>query len=333
MSERPRGPLPGWEPTTEFQKALLADVLERLEQHEREGTLPRSPRGVFYDLRPDGFGRGVTYVKYPPMRCVRGGHLIDPQVGKCTEHGGQQRKANPMDASPRDVQEILTQARRAGLVDEDWIDDTRAPDPAVPEYDDETAEQMADLYVRMIRDPKLDYSPQDGQEVYLEALVEAAGLIGRLERVAAPYGVPVYSGGGYDGLKAKRAMGQRAADREVPTVVLRISDYDDHGLKIARASEEDSVAWAEHFDAPEGWLTFERIALTEQQAIDHSLLDHLGKAEAEGLPVPVMDAILTDVIERHRNPARREETEQRAADERARITELVIARLNQGQGQ
>src|SRR5262245_44448505 len=66
MAVRTKGPLPaGWEPRSPKRRAVLADVLERYEQHEREGTLQRGGRGIFYDLRPNGRGRGIVYVKRP----------------------------------------------------------------------------------------------------------------------------------------------------------------------------------------------------------------------------------------------------------------------------
>jgi hypothetical protein len=61
MARRPRGALPDWRPKTPRQKAILADLVARYEQHQAEGTLPRGPRGIFYDLRPNGMGNGVTY--------------------------------------------------------------------------------------------------------------------------------------------------------------------------------------------------------------------------------------------------------------------------------
>lgn len=82
----------------------------------------------------------------------------------------------------------------------------------------------------------------------------------------------MYSGGGYDGLKPKRDLALRARRRGIPTVVLTVSDCDDHGRRIARAAAEDCTAWAAHFGADEGWLSFERIALTEEQAAEHGLL-------------------------------------------------------------
>ena len=60
MGERPKGPLPAdWRPPSHWENLLLDDILDRLAQHSREGTLPRSPRGLFYDLRPHGMGRGL----------------------------------------------------------------------------------------------------------------------------------------------------------------------------------------------------------------------------------------------------------------------------------
>jgi hypothetical protein len=37
----------------------------------------------------------------------------------------------------------------------------------------------------------------------------------RIARIADPYGVPVYSGGGFDGLKGKRQIATRAMERQV----------------------------------------------------------------------------------------------------------------------
>jgi hypothetical protein len=314
VSVRTRGPLPDWEPDPASprqarQAAILADLLDRLAQHGAEDTLPRSPRGLFYDLRPHGMGHGITYIK--PSRDY-------PKTA-----------FGPMEAHPDLVQEVLVLARRAGRVDEDDIEDGRAPDGSVPWYSDDTAEDYAAALVRQVRDPHLEYDPQTGQPVYLEVLVEAGGLVGRLARIAEPYGVPVYSGAGYDGLKGKRALARRATGRDVPTVVLRVSDYDPHGLAIAHASLEDSVAWAKHFGAEPGWLSFDRIALTRDQARDHGLLDAGGKAEADGLPVPVMDAILREAIEApgRQDPGRRAQTLRQAAAERARITGLVLEAL------
>jgi hypothetical protein len=315
MGERPKGPMdPGWRPADPVGQALMLDILQRLQQHSAEDTLPRSPRGLFYDLRPGGMGNGLTYTKQPRMVQV----------------GGSRRRADPAEIGPVQVQEMLVKLRRAGLVPEDWIEDTRAPEPDAPYYSNATAEDRVASLLSQIRNPLITWDPQIGQECYIELAVEAAGLVGRIARIAGPYGVPVYSGGGFDGLKGKRGVAERAAGREVPTVVLRISDYDTHGLRIAEAAAADSSAWSEReHGMPWDWLEFERIALTEDQAADAGVLDDDGKAEADALPVPVMDAIVRDAIEARQDPDQRRANQERAREETGRVTGLVLAALSE----
>jgi hypothetical protein len=54
-----------------------------------------------------------------------------------------------------------------------------------------------------------------------------------------------------------RDLALRAWRRGIPTVVLTVSDCDDHDRRIARAAAEDCTAWAAHFGADAGWLSFE----------------------------------------------------------------------------
>jgi hypothetical protein len=148
MSKRPRGALPGWQPRTPRQAGILADLLARYRQHRREDTLPRSGRGMFYDLRPAGLGNGVTYTK-------RSGPL------------------GPMEARPEHVQEVLVLARRAGLVPEAWVADARAPQPITELYYDD-ADQFAAGLVASAERFRLD--PQRGQPVRVEVWTEAEDL-------------------------------------------------------------------------------------------------------------------------------------------------------------
>jgi hypothetical protein len=95
-------------------EAVRADILDRLRQHEREDTLPRGGRGLFYDLRPHGMPgnpRGITYTKHPAV------------TGRYS-----------MEATPQYVTEMLAEMRRVydpgadeWLIPEDWIADARSP--------------------------------------------------------------------------------------------------------------------------------------------------------------------------------------------------------------
>lgn len=227
-----------------------------------------------------------------------------------------------MEAGPDYVQDLVADARRAGRIREDWVEDARAPDPLLPDVWASPAE-FAAAVARQVRDWQLDR--QDGQPTFVELWCEAGDLMARLERVAGELSVPVYSGGGFDGLKAKRHTADRILrrwrERRQRTVVLEVSDLDLHGLSMVRARDEDIAAWVG--DDAAGLVTFERIALTEAQARDHDLLDADGKAEVDGLPVPVMDGIVRDAIDRHHVPARREQVERDERDARDRLPDAI----------
>jgi hypothetical protein len=338
MSKRPRGALPGWKPSRPRQAGILADLEARYRQHYEEDTLPRGGRGMFYDLRPGGIGNGVTYRKPDSDHPIK---ATDGLPGFA-----------PMEAHPAAVQEVLVLARRAGIIPERWVADARAPDASVP-YFDKSAQEVAESIARQVAyvEESFELDPQRFQPIYIECLCEAEDLIPRLARVAGGEGVPVYSGAGFDGLKGKRAFAQRAMKRDVPTVVLHVGDYDEHGENIFRAAAEDAVAWAggrgrvfpveasaEQVAAwvhkellpaeASGFLVFTRLALTAEQAEEHDLLDADGKAEVEGLPVPVMDTLLTDAIEELQDPAGREELEAEQERERERLPDAIRKQLD-----
>jgi hypothetical protein len=308
MARRPRGALPGWRPRTARQAAILADLVARYEQHRREDTLPRGGRGIFYDLRPDGMGHGITYRKPDSAHPVAD---FDRDTA----------------AHPAAVQEVLVLARRAGIIPEHWVADARAPEAFAPGYDD-SAEDAAETIASIIDNAQENFAldRQRYQPVYIEVLCEPEDLQARLARVAEGYGVPVYSGAGFDGLKGKRAFAERALARDVPTVVLHFGDRDKHGEDIFTAAAEDAIAWAGDDDV----LRFERVALTVEQAREHDLLDADGKAEVDGLPVPVMDRLLTDAIEALQDAACRERLHDEEAAERERVPEAIRRKLERG---
>jgi hypothetical protein len=108
-----------------------------------------------------------------------------------------------------------------------------------------------------------------------------------------------------DALKPKKEAAERAAARNVPTIIGHIGDFDKAGKDIGNVFTEDALAfadWHRDFDNGRGSLTIQRLALTEQQAREHELLDRDGKAEVDGLPVPVLDEIVRAFIESHLDP-------------------------------
>lgn len=330
---RNRGPKPNWQPRETRQKGILADLIARFEQHYDEDTLPRGPRGIFYDLRPNGLGHGITYLKPTTDHPVKA-------FDKATE------------AHPAAVGEVLGLARRAGTIKEEWVADGRTPEPIIPPAF-ASAEDFADNVVTWAEDFKLE--AQHFQPVFIEVLCEAADLQPRLARIAGDYGVPVYSGSGFDGIKPKKAFAERARRRDVPTVVLHIGDHDKSGEDVYYAVAEDAVAWLEswghsgyvypigaslaeleadfkHAGSPAPHLNFYRLALTREQAKELELLDKMGKAEVDGVPVKTMDKWLTDAIESLQDQACRAELLTEQESERERLGEIVREKLNEVNG-
>ncbi len=97
------------------------------------------------------------------------------------------------------------------------------------------------------------------------------------------------------------------------------------GRILANAAAEDARAWLGHYapGRPGDWLTFRRIAVTEEQAREAGALDEHGKAEADALPVPVMDAILTGALDGLLDPAIRARVLGQQARERQRVVDAV----------
>lgn len=332
LRTRPRGPQPRWQPKTARQEGILADLIERYQQHYDEDTLPRGPRGIFYDLRPHGLGHGVTYRK-PDSQ-----HPITLMVnGKRVQCFGE------MEAHPAAVQEVLVLARRAGTIPEHWVADGRAPD-AIRRYvdDDDAAAQAAYLVGRLTEGTVGPFDRQRYQPMFLVTLVESEDLMPRIARITGEGGVPVYRGSGFDGIKGKRAFAERAMERDRPTVVLNVGDRDDHGENIFRACAEDAIAWADGagrvfgvgtsvadaIPEIEAWhgmpsLLFLRVGLTTAQAENLDILDADGKAEADAVPVRVMDGWLRDAIEQIQD----EEARERLLEEERQQRELLPAEI------
>jgi hypothetical protein len=297
-------------------EAVRADILERLRQHVAEDTLPRGGRGLFYDLRPHGMPdnpRGITYTKHP-----------------------REPGRHSMEATPEYVTAMLAEMRRVWdpdtgewLIPERWIADSRSPDPITPS-ETADAQEAAQTIVTYLKN--LWLTRQAGQSVYLEIRCEAADLMPRIARIAEPYGVPVHSGGGMDGLKGKKDAAQRAAERQVPTLVGHLADYDRAGGDIRDAFAEDVIAFVDwHFDykGASGSVDIIRLGLTREQAIAHDLLDDDGKAELDGLPVPVLDALVVVFIETYMDLSILEAVKRAEPQMRAEAAKIALRLLKQ----
>jgi hypothetical protein len=121
----------------------------------------------------------------------------------------------------------------------------------------------------------------EGQPYEIEVWCEAAGMIPQLSRVVAPYGVGAYSCGGYDSVTEKKKGAERYAQRDVPTVLLHVGDYDKDGLQIFDALVEDIEAFIRRDG---GEFEAVRVAITPEQIEEYGLPSFKGAVQAEALP-------------------------------------------------
>ncbi|WP_336054319.1 hypothetical protein [Streptomyces sp. CA2R101] len=175
--------------------------------------------------------------------------------------------------------ELLGMARRSGRLPWDALRDDTEIRAGPLAYDG------PDDFRAGLRQAAVDFrlDRQAGQPVRLEIVCETSRMVPQLVAVADPYGVPVYSGSGFNGLPAKRAAALHAAAGEHRTVrIFVVSDWDPSGVHLFSALAEDVTAFAA-VDAPGTEVVFERLAVTEQQIADY---------QAESLSPDVLAAVL-----------------------------------------
>jgi hypothetical protein len=138
-------------------------------------------------------------------------------------------------------------------------------------------------------------------------VVEAAGMVPQLARVADDYGVDVYSGGGFSSLNAIYEAAERISGRAVGTTVLVVGDLDPSGLSIADAAAADVQAFVE--SDVRTLLRFKRIAVTAEQVarfalptapqkpMDRRSHDMAATVQAEALAPPDLAAEVRASIE------------------------------------
>jgi hypothetical protein len=155
--------------------------------------------------------------------------------------------------------EHLTLARRAEFVAFEHIRDDGADLPgSLVGWSDPG--DLAGLLAAVARDFALD--PQTGQVRRLLLWCEAGGMRPQLERVAAPYGVQVIAGGGFDSLTAKHAMAELMTDADAAFEVLHVGDFDPSGEHVFASLAEDVEEFALALGAD---VAFARLAVTPAQ--------------------------------------------------------------------
>jgi hypothetical protein len=198
---------------------------------------------------------------------------------------------------------MLNRARRAGFVRFDAIRDDGVDMRTPTAWDD--AEDVLAAFRNTITDFRLDR--QRGQPRRLLILVEAAGMLPQVERIAAPYGIPVQSSGGFDSLTAKHALAEFLGEWAAAEV-LHIGDHDPSGVHVFSSLAEDVRALCDD-SGHDVDVTFTRLAVTPAQIVSLGLPTALPKStdrrsfdgeetvQAEAIPPDVLAEIVQEAID------------------------------------
>jgi hypothetical protein len=241
------------------------------------------------------------------------------------------------------IENILNRARRAGKIPFEAISDGRTPDPLRPiEY------KGASDFWRRMHAVALQFAMalQSGQRVYIEIWVEVASLADQVARVANNVGVWVFPSSGSASTTFCEAAALRIAERGkngVMTLVLQIGDHDGSGDMIYERCRADVTLLAADYEGGcrivngkrISAVVFERLAVTDEQIIDHRLLDIDGKpvttlaaarrakVQGEALHPDVLAAIVTNAINRRQDPDIRAMAQSRSERVRDRLVDEV----------
>ena len=181
--------------------------------------------------------------------------------------------------------------------------------------------------------------------IYPQLWVESRSLYPTLAGTARELGVSLYPSGGMssDSFVHGAAVDAISTERERMSVVY-VGDYDPAGLQIAETLETKLTQHldyaAEYYNVGTPTLTFERVAVTEQQIIDHGLPTKPVKAtqsrkrydidqtvEAEAMPPDALRRIVADafepMVDQHQMRLLRQVEDAERNDLRERLAELV----------
>ena len=282
--------------------------------------------------RPVGYApwtpRAATRVMLDQIQSVLDDHrdywpIIPRQVLYRLMGRGQATKADD-----GRIGDYLVRGRRAGIFPWEAIGDNRT-ESAVPVVCDDPEAFFAEMR-ETANVYRLDR--QEGQPVYIEVFIEAHGGVDQIARVVGmdTYGIPVYSGSGMNTVTALREIVLRAEEREMPTEVLILGDFDPAGIDIRDRAADDVLAFADdHYGTEVGVTT---VTLTEGQIDALGLIkapmeakkrktypwwSHDWTVELEAVSPADLAAIVVEAIESRQDADTRQAVIGREATERA----------------
>jgi hypothetical protein len=157
------------------------------------------------------------------------------------------------------VQTDLTLMRRAGDLPYNWLaDNTRwQRKPRTFSSVEQALQDTARFYRKSL---------WDSADCYVEIWLEKDALAGVILPVTSAYDVPLMVARGYASLSFLYSAAEFINTLHVPTYVYHLGDFDPSGVNAGEKIEETLCEMA-----PDADITFERIAVTEEQIADWDL--------------------------------------------------------------
>jgi hypothetical protein len=157
------------------------------------------------------------------------------------------------------VQTDLTLLRRAGDLPYDWLaDNTRwQRRPKTFSGIEAALDETARFYRKAL---------WDEIDAYAEVWLEKDALSGVIYPITSRYDVPLMVARGYASLSFLHSAAAAINDLDVPVYIYHLGDFDPSGVNAGEKIEETLMEMA-----PDADITFERIAVTEEQIADWSL--------------------------------------------------------------
>lgn len=199
--------------------------------------------------------------------------------------------------------EYLVRARRGKLIPFDVIRDDGWTKTNPPGW--RGVGQFLQAVENTARQYQRDKQVMQNERVLV--LIEAAGMLPQVQRVADPYSIEVMTSSGFDSLTAKKQLADMIAGESRPVTVLHVGDYDPSGVCIFDSVAADVKA----FINSRHDVNFERIAVTPEQIERYALptapakkTDRRGNGisetcQAEALPPDVLASEIEVAIDRH----------------------------------
>lgn len=160
---------------------------------------------------------------------------------------------------------VINDARLAGLVDWDAIEDRTRNLMSIPSWDD-----PADMVEWSAKRYHLDR--WNNQNKRLEVWIEKEALVGVVEGVCNKWDVPFFACRGYSSQSEQWRAGQRLAsyiDEGQPVIVLHLGDHDPSGIDMTRDNESRLRTFISD-SGGRGDFTIKRLALNMDQVRKHN---------------------------------------------------------------